>query len=312
LIRLIIFVTFCQYSCGNEIAQHYSYVNKAHEHLVKKEYKLALKNLEKADKIKKSNIFQIDLSKYLSACYSDVDDRKKIEYFNMLLQSVDCENYLNSLKLKGNLSLNTDQDIQIRKKNSHTIYLDSLLEKDQFNRDLITVKEKKYRDSLHLLQFLEYSKVHGFPNEKVTRINCFSSGTGTDLYRLEILLSHFSGFKNVILDSMVQEEFKNLNICPETCANTISKIKDSARFPNSFLYINGILHITNLTLDNRKNINEIRKKYGLPSIELEYLLIKNKSMLLDLGFRINVTAYQIEVPTIPDGFTPENKFVELL
>lgn len=310
-INILALFIFFQYGCSSKFIRHYKLVNEGHEQLVNKNFSAALQKYETADKINKSNLFKNDLCKYLTACYSDNKYKQK-KYFGEILNNLDCDNYISSLKEKGNFSFTKRQKMSIQTKNSATLFLDSLVDKDQFNRDFISFKEKKNRDSLHLLHFLDYIKKYGFPNEKTTKINCFRSGTGTDLNRLEILLLHFSGFKNAQLDSILINEAEKLNVSPEVLASANFNIKEATRFSLTYLIINDTLYINNVSLTNRKKINKMRLRYGLPSIELEYLLIKNQDELRDLGFRLNFSVNQIELPSIPDAFTPENIFVKLL
>jgi hypothetical protein len=307
----IFYLIFC-YGCSNKIVKHYEFVNLGNELLVKKDYKQAFHYYEKAEKVKKSELFQFNLNAYLSACHSGAGPNAEKKYFTRLSKYLDCENYTNSLIQKGTIKLD---DIELSPqyfKNRSSSYIDSLLDKDQFNRNNISTEEKNLRDSLHLDHFLKFSKQNGFPNEMSTRINCFTSGTGTDLYRLQLLLIHFRNEKNKELDSLLLHEFKELKISSEVLAIHSQKIRDLSRFSYTFLYIDDMLYANSKVINYKSEINKLRKAYGLPTVKQEYLLIKNLKALQELGYLVNVRVDDVSLPSIPDGFLQEEVFLSLL
>lgn len=312
-IRQILFlIILIQFGCGNKISKHYKYVNKANEHLINKDFKSAFNNFEKADKIKNSLLFQFNLNAYLTSCFSGEDADKQNKYFTRVLDHLDCKNYVDLLSSKRSIVFENVKDKSFQDKNLSSRYLDSLLERDQFNRNTITFIEKKKRDSLHLLNFIQFSKEKGFPHEFNTRINCFTSGTGSDLYRLNLLLLHFREFENTSLDSLLQNEFVRFKISPEIFANCNSRVRNLTKFSYCFLFINETLYINDFTLKNKSKINKTREEYGIPSIKLEYLLIKNQSALQQMGFLINVKRDYVNLPNVPDGFVSEDIFKNML
>lgn len=300
------------YGCSSKIVQHYDFVNLGNESLVKRDFKQAFQYYENADKVKKSELFQFNLNAYLAACHSGAGPDSEKKYFTRLSKYLDCENYTNALIQKGTIKLGDLKYDPQPFKNKNSMFLDSLLDKDQFNRNQLSTNEKKLRDSLHLGHFLNFVRENGFPNEMSTRVNCFTSGTGTDIYRLRLLLLHFRNEKNKELESLLLNEFKKSKISSEVLAIHSHNIREITRFSYTFLYIGDKLCANNQVISNKSEINKLRKTYGLPSIKQEYLLIKNLKALQELGYSINVRIDEVGLPSIPDGILQEEDFLSRL
>ncbi len=309
-IVFLLITTLLTFGCGNRVLKHYYYINKGNEYVVAKNYRKALHNFEKANSIISSNLFSTNLNAFIASCFlGDTLTSKK--YLKKLSRNLKCSKYLDELKVKCNLRDVYRSEFK-ESDNYFNSFLDSLINEDQYKRDLITSSEKIRRDSLNMLHFIKFSIINGFPNELTTKINCFTSGTGTDLYRLNLLLLHFKRYKNKTLDSILLSNYEMLNISPAVFANSSQDLANKTRFSNAFIYINNEMYIANIIIQNKEKINSFRKEFGLPSLKQEYELIKNYNELIKLGFHLNINVISFPIEKIPEEMIIEEKFKHIL
>ncbi len=306
----IAFYIFISFGCHSNHIKYYQSINKADQALISEDYVSALKYYELSLKYSDNGLLVDHINALKCACRIS-NSEKANKYYKLISSKSHCRPLLKELLTECDQKL-INEDHIIPNKNKFSKYIDSLLDVDQANRENMQIKDKRVRDSLHCINFLLFTKKNGFPSEDSSGVYCSDYGIGTNSYKLEVLLIHFSGLNNVEFDSVINSEYLKTNIPIEwfsllKCNNT------NTSFGNYFWFHNDTMYIGKKRLENIANNNIYRNKYGIPSVKEEYNMIKYSQFLRNNGFRHKMAPYYIELDgAAKSKFIPEIEFYNYL
>lgn len=286
---------------------YYSETNKARLFIANKNYKGAYRQYNNSLKYNSEGALNDNLDAYNCAVLLE-DSLGQVKFFNLLQKKIECKQFLEDLKNKATIS-NLAIKSQFKQPNLFSNFVDSLHFVDQENRVNLPIKEKRIRDSLHLIIFNTFIKKHGFPIPELTGVHCTPSGTGYDMYKMNTLMLHFQQLKSKFLDSMLMIQYKNIALDYSMPAKYCNIIQDATRFGSVFYTINDTLYMGKAIWEKSKYYNNNRKIYGLPTIEEEYILLNNRDEILEKGFTNAIYSFKIRSESFPkETFFQENNF----
>lgn len=303
----IVIILLLFYSPKNSQKRYNNLMNRATKLILSEDYSSALDVMNEAFGIKNKFIKADEYNNALN-CACLVKDTSYISKFSLEMFNLGiCENYFNKYNkfCKDHITASIDfNSIKFRRNKKYKLFIDSLFNSDQHNRQFISIKEKNNRDSINLLVFSEFINKNQYPSTEKLGMFCYTSNGGINNTAMLTLQKHFTRFNNKNLNLIYDSAFNNFDLAiDDYILSSVENIKKYAA--SSFITNKNKLYFPRALKQNITLINNKRKKIGYLTLEDEYSLIKNQTKLLEMGFRTTFFAYQLDSEELI-----KNEFIE--
>lgn len=291
----------------NSIKRYNNLMNRATMLIVSENYSSALDVMNEAFRIKNKFIKADEYNNALN-CACLIKDTTYISKFSLEMFNLGiCINYFNKYNkfCKDQIISSIDlKTVKFRSNNKYNVFIDSLFNSDQQNRQFISTIEKNKRDSINLLVFLKFININQYPSTEKLGISCYTSNGGINNTAMYTLQKHFARFDNKKLNLIYDSAFNNFDLAIDNyILSSTENVKKYAA--SSFITNQNKLYFPKALIPHLDLLNKKRKKIGYLTLEAEFSLIKNQTKLLEMGFRTSFFAYELDSEELI-----KNEFIE--